>query len=390
MTKDPEAQYSNADFYGVTPVQAFFNVLCFTVGAGMLGLPHAVLAFGQLWWVPLTACGLACYYTAELLHQVQSQHQTLTYECTGHACGGQLVRRVVAGALSLNQFGIAVLYVITVCHNVQLLRNVVGQGEWQLYVVVAVVVFGCILRQQAAACVSAASFVGLASVVLVGYVVVDAALHDPAMGGSEECKVTVGAMAAGAGTTLFAYGGHPVYADVQGHMTAPHRFRNVLTVAFLSMWVGFLLVVHSAWTAFECTAHGYILDNLGGSSLARAGIVGITVHLLSAIPVVLLPVVGIVEKRLPEVPHLLVRSCMVAAITGVAYLIPSFTQVLSVIGACTENLLVIVLPIWMYHNTFGRLPGAKGVLQVGLDALLCIISFTVLCITVGSVVLRLW
>mmetsp|Transcript_13279 Transcript_13279/g.33152 ORF Transcript_13279/g.33152 Transcript_13279/m.33152 type:complete len:357 (+) Transcript_13279:108-1178(+) len=353
----------------------------------MLGLPHAVLAFGQWWWVPITACALACYYTAELLHQVQSQHQTLTYECTGYACGGQLACRAVAGALGLNQFGIAVLYVITVCHNVQLLRNAAGQGEWQLYVLVATVVLACILRQQAAMCVSVASFVGMASVILVGYVVVDAARHDPAMADTGHCQVTVSAMAAGAGTTLFAYGGHPVYADVQGHMTNPRRFRNVLTLAFLAMWVGFLFVVDSAWTAFRCSAHGYVLDNLAGSSLARAGIVGITVHLLSAIPVVLLPVVGIVEKRLPAIPHLLVRSCMVACITGVAFLIPSFTTVLAVIGACTENLLVIVFPIWMYHSTFGRWRGVKGLFQVGADIVLCVISFTVLSITLGGALL---
>jgi len=368
---------------GSSVFQAFYNMLCFTVGAGMLGLPHALLFAGELYVIPVLCGGALCFYTALLLHRAQQHHEVSSYQALGEACGGKRLKLLIACSLSVNQFGIAVLYVITTCQNVEL---ILGGSEaaprWPLYPLVGAITFIACTRGESIAHISAMSLLGLVSVLAVGGFIVAASTRvEPAA--STCAPVAVPQMLAGLGTAIFAYGGHPVYPDIQGSMARPADFGSVIRHAFTLMTLLFLMVMFSSWRAWGCSVHGYVLDDLPNTWWRSAALVGMTVHLVSAIPIVLLPMMRCLEAYLKHEGNSRGVRLAIASLAVVsAYFFPFFTDFVALIGGFTENVLVFVIPLLIHHLTFGCSWSFAGLAEMALQG--TILTLAAAIFTVGT------
>jgi len=337
---------------GSSAAQSLYQMLCFTLGAGMLGLPHAVLFAKEFFFLPVTVGFACCLYSALLLHDVQLQHGLKSYQALGDACGGQWTGVFVGVTLSINQFGIAILYVITVCNNMQLM---LGRNEtypsWYWYLIVGLVCSVASTRGKGLQHASCISFLGLVSVLAVGVLVLAAPISKEP---PKTHPVGFSQALAGLGVTIFAYGGHPVYPEVQGNMTKPEEFSLVINAAFIVMLVLFLLVTHCSWKASGEGAQVYLLDDLEASWMRSGALAGITVHLIAAIPICLLPMMRYVESHCASVSFYLVRVGIVSMAIVIGYLVPFFGDFLSLVGSFSENALVFIFPIVFYHITFKR------------------------------------
>lgn len=362
---------------GTSRAGAFYNMLCFTVGAGMLGLPHALLFSKSFFLIPVVFGGLLCFHTASLLYQTQVHFGVTSYQSLGGACGGKGLQRLVATTLSINQVGIGVLYMITVCRNAEMLmEGNENQPRWWLYPVLAAVTFAASSQGESIAHISGMSSLGLLSVIAVGLLVVAAAGQEEPNAG--QCsEVSVPDALAGLGTAIFAFGGHPVYPDVQGSMNVPRDFNSVLRSAFILMTALFIMVNFSAWQAFGYSLQGYVLDDLKSSGWRKAAIVGMTVHLVAAIPIVLLPMMRVVESYI-QVNFQVVRSGIVSMTAIVAYMFPFFSDFLALLGGLTENLLVFFFPVAFYYLAFGRQRGGMGLVFAAVHLLTVALASAIL------------
>ncbi|CAE7398975.1 AVT3B [Symbiodinium natans] len=338
----------------VDVANALYNMICFTVGAGMLGLPHALLFARELFIVPVVLGGFLCYYTAEVLHRVQVHHGACSYEAIGAMCGPAWLPLFIRVTLAANQLGIAILYIITICKNLELLWGADPHAEprWQFFAVVAAITFlplSCGGRMSGL--VSFMSLVGVVSVLAVGLLVVWAAQPRETDAGCVCASVSMPQMLSGMGTAIFAYGGHPVYPSVQGSMHVQGDFDLVLKGAFFLMILLFVLVLHSSWRAFGCSVHGYVLDDLDDNIWRSAAVIGITLHLVAALPVVLIPALHAMESA-EECCAL--RFAVVTLVTMLAFMLPFFTDFVALIGGLTENALVFLLPLVFHHCTFSH------------------------------------
>lgn len=344
--------------------QAFYNMFCFTVGAGMLGLPHAVLFARGLLVVPVVLSGLLCCYTALLLHRCQLQHGAASYQQLGEAIAGRWASNLVGLALAVNQLGIAVLYVIAVNENVALISGSDASSPTG-FLVIGLFGFICSIRGEGLAHISCISFAGLVSVIAVGVLVTVVAATEAPVEFTCEASVALPEALAGLGTAIFAYGGHPVYPEVQGSMAKPKDFGLVIYVSFALMMLLFCVLTQSAWHSYGCTVRGYLLESLDASDWRSAALCGITIHLASAIPIVLMPVMRHIEIALkPYVNFWAVRLAIMTFTASFAYMFPDITDVLDFLGSFSLNALTFFFPIWFYHATFGWSGNFYGILRI--------------------------
>ncbi|CAK0822784.1 unnamed protein product [Prorocentrum cordatum] len=381
---------------GSSRSEALWNMLCFTVGAGMLALPHALLFAGSWFWIPLLGAGALSFYMARLLHRVQLHFWRLgkevrTYESLCEACGMSRDKSwlwwCTGWMLAVNQTGIALLYVLTICKNLDLLllrEGSTGQAEapsWQWYPLVGLCAAFLISLGPDLAHVSGSSLVGFLSVLLVGVLIVVApAPGGPSQGGRvQHPEFRTSHCLTGISTSILAYGGHPVFPSVQGNMLDPSGFSGVLETGFLLMVAGFWTVVATSWRVRGYLVEAYILDSLDASLLRTAAVCGLTLHFVAALPVVLLPAAKFIEDSTLAGAHSRsLRVALVCAVVYAAYQFPSFEDIVSLLGSLTSNFLVFMLPLVLHHLTFP----STSYSRTALHALIFLLSLAVL--AVGS------
>lgn len=356
---------------------ALFNALCFSMGAGFLGIPHCFSVLGLVpGIVSLVFFAGICSYTSKLLSRCMlyedegsCKRRITTYVDLGLVAGGERWKNFVQIVLGVNQFGIAVLYLVLLADNMNELLGVVFGGSestshciWVVIYAVAVAPVVCIPQLRELSIISAFGVFSILFVWVVAMVEMgngDAKPHPNQEHATRDLLSVSGSL----GTLIFAFGGAPVFPSIQTSMKEPSKFTRASFGAFGIMFCVFASVGILGYITFGTQANPDVLKMLPSNIASKAAIIGITAHLYAATPMVLYPLVQLLETRfLGKLPKVItygwfaksatIRCSVLALAALLAVMVPFFADILSLLGATTETMMVLVFPVIFYEMLY--------------------------------------
>ena len=397
---------------GSSAKRAFFNIVCFTTGAGTFGISYALknMGWGGMFVIALAA--LASWYTGVLLHRCHqfsgvNIDQVLRtglivgdvdqrgngaargYEDIAKNAFGAEARRAVVWITYINQVGVSILYLILAGNNMLLLTNPTGttpvfpsssrigdstDSDLRLWIVCFSVLLLPLVCRRELRHIAVTSMIGVFCLLLSVTCVIGEAVAAPgALEDHDYGGVTLDSFIRGLATSVFAFSGHPVYPVVQSSMAQPSRFPAVLSGVYAFLFAVLGSVAAAGYYSYGAKTLPNVLRDLAPGGVTSFTILLTTAHLYLAIPVVLQPAIMALEKRFVTVEqervvaiscgktvyarkHQVVQTAcrvvLVLVAAGFSVAVPFFGDVMSLLGATTVTLFAIVLPALMYSNLF--------------------------------------
>ncbi|XP_021379846.1 amino acid transporter ANTL2-like [Mizuhopecten yessoensis] len=151
------------------------------------------------------------------------------------------------------------------------------------------------------------------------------------------------------GTIVCAYSGHPVFLTVQMDMKRIKDFKKAFSYALVITTLIYLPVVFAGYFVYGKTLDANVLNNLPSGGVSYTALLLVTFHLVLAFIIVLNPMLQEVELAL----HLskeftwkrcVVRFFVVVSILFVAETLPTFNDILSLMGGSSMIIIAFVCP----------------------------------------------
>eukprot|EP00126_Sphaerothecum_destruens_P003835 Sdes_comp17626_c0_seq1m6891 len=369
--------------------QGIINILCGILGAGIVGLPQALAREGwYLGIVMIVVCGFFSGYSAILLScccdfilENGKPAHTLSYADLGEWAYQKPGRYASIVSQMGQSIGGAILYLLV---GSDLLAGLVN---WDTKYVVMVcggcLVPLCLLKSLKE--VAWVSFFGMVASILVAFVVCFDAFHNynsEFLGknysllpdGSHDVlygRISFETVCLGFGTFAFAFGGHGIFVNIKGTLSAPKSFHLSVIISFFFCSLLYLpvsVIPYWRYGSALIGTDGNILDLMSHSVLRYAAVGCLIAHVFIAYVVFLNPIflyvegwcrplfvkrkaVDGVESEL-TVLHILfnvaVRVFIVGFTVFVVIAVPFFSYLQSFIGATSCVMLGYILPCLFY------------------------------------------
>jgi hypothetical protein len=208
----------------------------------------------------------------------------------------------------------------------------------------------------------------------------------------------LGSIGGGFSVYTFAFSVHASVPNFFSEMAAPSQIGRSFTLAYggaLFLFGAPLLI--ATYGAFgrgmldPTVLHGSVVDALTLYGPASFGSVIVAIkavliaHLLTALPIILTPVMlmlerGLLRHRTPgtrSLPAALLRFCAIAIICLVAMLLPYFLPILSIVSDISVVLVIYVLPPLFYWRVESGLVQPRGRRYLVRAGLLGLVAFGV-------------
>jgi vesicular inhibitory amino acid transporter len=160
--------------------------------------------------------------------------QILTYQELGLIAGGCKWENIVRITLGVNQTGYAILYLVLLADNMNLLFGAELFGSvatthviWVAIFAVAVAPVLCIPRLKEVSLVSAFSFLSIVYVWAMSVVELADREVKP-LPNAPAAKQGLLAVSGSLGMIVFAFGAHPLFPSIQSSMAEPEKFARVI------------------------------------------------------------------------------------------------------------------------------------------------------------------
>ena len=151
----------------------------------------------------------------------------------------------------------------------------------------------------------------------------------------------------------FSYGGNSIYAQIEEGMREPNAFPRVLSAAMATVCVFYAVTAFSGYFAFGRNTLSPVLQNLPLGPGKVISMAVITVHVLFAAPIFLMTFARESERSIPfmngnvslktlRLRIIGFRSLIMLILTTVALFMPFFSDIVSLLGAFSNTLLIFV------------------------------------------------
>lgn len=163
---------------------------------------------------------------------------------------------------------------------------------------------------------------------------------------------------------VFSFGGNPVYPNVEAGMRTPKHWNRVI-FAGLATCVGIYLVsAIPAYYIYGDVVKSPMYNSLPENNGQLAAIILITAHVLLAMPILMTSFALDLEKLmhistfhhsrwLEFILRALLRITMMVVVTVIAIEVPSFGNIMSLLGAFSNCALILIFPIIFYYRLTG-------------------------------------
>ncbi|KAI8911046.1 transmembrane amino acid transporter protein-domain-containing protein [Gorgonomyces haynaldii] len=358
---------------------AMFHIVCVVAGTGLLQIPFSL---AQLGWsgIPLLACfALISNYSGIILAEClyKDGERLKGYPDIARVAFGPVAELLVGFFYNSALVGTTCLYIILIGMNVTELTKTLSPKEWTIIagLVLAVpLVFFRTLKEVAIASISAA----IASILVVLLVTYQSIADYHTIGQQVTHHIFEwSAFGPIVGTLAFSYSGNFVYPEVEGSMERPQDFPKVLTWSLSLISALYLIIGVAGYLTYGDAALSPISLSLSGWTRVVSTAV-VTFHVILACPVLLTTISLDVERSLGLTheketytqlfSRLGLRLFLLTAIVSVSVALPFFSDVMNLIGALSNTLLIFVFPIVFHWKLFGvqRPILSVAILAIGL------------------------
>eukprot|EP00667_Euglena_gracilis_P010196 EG_transcript_10368 len=355
-----------------------YNILCVIVGAGVLGLPSALVATHWYGLLPMVAMAFLMNYSGQCLAFCALQDPTLlTYRDLGEKAFGYWGQFTVLVLQICNCAGPAVLFLVLMGQAIRLLlHNVLPYGHAVALAAASALPF-CYFRTFGD--VSLVSLGGLlASLLAIACVTLSIVTNGLGHGSpAPRGTVTLEGLISATARSCFAYSGHVVFPGILRVMRRPADFPRAMSTSFSVITAIYLSFSALCYHTFGAGTQANVLENLPDGPLKALGLLMITAHINVAFCLYLNPVFYLLEETAGvEMPsgarqspgqvagRVVIRTAFVTLLLGVAVGVPQFGAIMDLIGGTVCLATGLILPLafyWKLHraalNPVTALPG---------------------------------
>eukprot|EP01116_Phalansterium_solitarium_P008869 TRINITY_DN22833_c0_g1_i1.p1 TRINITY_DN22833_c0_g1~~TRINITY_DN22833_c0_g1_i1.p1 ORF type:complete len:480 (-),score=102.68 TRINITY_DN22833_c0_g1_i1:91-1530(-) len=345
-------------------------------GGGVLAIPEAVEQTGWAGIALLFIIAVINCITGVLLGKVMEQtpaEKMVDYASIGrHVYRGWAARWAV-WASTFSQYvtlgGVSIIFLVLVGLLMHALVPKVPHGFWTL--VVGVCVSFVVLPMKTlgeAKWMSAFAIVATAAVVFMS-VVVSLLFRFSADYAAQESmfahqSIKGSTLATGFSVFTFAFGATALFPNIYAHMSRKEDWDMSMYTAyglsFMLLYLPIAVVGYYVYGAYLAQTSNMIdaLSAFAASNTPVGGVVMaatalIIVHLLTALPIVLVPVLNTIERRIVKPDALLllrlaIRAVTIASLTVIALFFPYFLDIISIVTCVSVSMSCYILPCLFY------------------------------------------
>ncbi|KAI0217309.1 hypothetical protein L0F63_002593 [Massospora cicadina] len=349
---------------------ALFNVVCLIAGAGTLGMPYSFRTAGWVAALFIPISGAVAWYTGKLIIECLYYRPNLRlsdYPSVGEAAFGVCGRRMVMFFHYAICLGVATLFILLSGKNLNSFTSnhglELGERVWIAIAGGAILLPYALTRtMKETTLISALGVLTTAVTVVIACVVglVDLSnqrdmTHDALnLSGVPTSLATIG----------FSFGGTVIYTHVEATMRHPGRWPQVLALALTSVSVLYLTMGTVGYAVYGNSVKSPILDSLSKGIASDFAFIIITLHLIAAAPLPLTSFSTEIEhqlriddthlsKAMQVVVRIGMRTLIVTLLALVAAFLPYFGELMALVGAISNLVLVYVTPVLCHLQLFG-------------------------------------
>lgn len=292
---------------GTSVTESVLNVVCTTVGVGILALPNALGNAGWFGLVLIALIALFSAHTAKLLvaclhaHELAGTGRRYTsYEDVAEAAFGLGGRRLVAVLQSVTLFGVCTVFVVLIGDNMSQLVTELTLHAWILIFGMSMIPISWLKGIKE---VSILAVLGvLTSFFVAGLVIVKGFQEQGNASSTPHYDFVVWRNVPRAFNLLvFSFGNHSVLPTIESAMKEPKKFDKVANWSFVIIAVIYALVGAAGYAGFGdvCALHDRVTDLFDSSSVTvKLALAVLTVHLVTAYPIPLQPLILALEAAM--------------------------------------------------------------------------------------------
>ncbi|CAG8565335.1 16255_t:CDS:2 [Funneliformis mosseae] len=348
---------------------AYINIVCVVAGSGTLGIPYAIQQGG---WITILLLILSAtmniYANIKLIECLYNNNEIrrISISQVSYDAYGKIGLGFVSFFFNALSIGCPILYLILSGENFQILfkDNLgidLGMETW----VVICGSFMCIPFVLLKSMKETSCIFGALTTGMVVFVVFFTSLADlPNNRDKEHQLINLENIPIALATVFFSYGGNIVYPHIEASMEHPKEWPKVFSLATATITILYLLIGVSAYLTYGDSTLSPIYKSLPPGLALSATIMMISIHILLALPIYQTAFALEIEdyisiniatlgKTREFIYRAIIRIITVSFTIYVAIAVPYFANVMALLGALGNGVLLIVMPILIWIKLFG-------------------------------------
>ncbi|CAG8562810.1 10436_t:CDS:2, partial [Scutellospora calospora] len=353
---------------------AYMNIVCVVAGSGTLGIPYAIQQGGWISLILLILSASMSRYTSikliDCLYCNGIRNKTSVSDIAYSAFGniGLFVVGFFYNAISL---GCPILYLVLSGDNLQTLFSNygidLGMQTWVCICACTMCIPFIFLKTMKET--AWLSIFGVATTMFVVLVVFVMSIIDyPNNTNNPHDFVNYRNLPIALSTFFFSFGGNVVYPHIEDSMENPKAWSQVVSSAKFTITIMYFLIGIPAYLTYGRNTMSPIYFSLPPGFVVDVTMIMITIHVLLALPVYqtafsleLENHLGINSSLRNESLEFILRSILRLTIViftiYIAITVPYFTNIMSLLGALGNGVLLMVMPmlVWIKLNGWNKL-----------------------------------
>jgi amino acid permease len=345
-------------FKGISNWEASYHIICVIAGTGLLQIPFA---FSQAGWIGilfLIGSAWVNYYTGNLIIKCLEVNGKYLdgYPHIGLEAFGRAGFYIISIFYNMALCGTVCLYIILASMN---LEQLIGWSSQNWIIALCICLLIPFLAVKTLKEVGFISFLGALASLLVVVIVTICGLSDYPMYVDKVEHKWADSRAFGSvlGTLCFSYGGNYVYPEVYRTMAKKEKFPNVLKYSIVLITIMYLVVGIIGYFVYGDLSISPVLFNLSGGFMKSFSLGIITFHVVFACPLLLTTISKDLERMMDIESYRdtsILRIAIVGLICSISMSLPFFSDMMSLVGAVSNTMLIFVLPILCDFKLFEK------------------------------------
>ncbi|KAJ1916733.1 hypothetical protein H4219_003603 [Mycoemilia scoparia] len=348
-------------------LSTYFNIVCIVAGTGILQLPYALSEGGWSAVFLIALAALMSNFTANATVRCLYYKDGIRldgYSDVAYEAFGSKGRKFVSFFKSATLTAASSLFIVLTATNItQLLQDTsfahLSIGFW-IKVCVVFAWTPLVIKKSIHEVAILSMFSTLSTVVMVIVVVYICGRDIVARENMPDLTaIDIKKIPTALSSIFFSYGGNFVFPEVEGGMKYPKSFERVQGSASITVFLMYALVAVMGYAAYASDTKSPVFLNMKSGPLLIIANSMVTAHAILTAPIMMASVCMNLEQDLNVVPvtrprseqkirRFLFRTFMMLVVFCLAYYCPYFDDLVQLIGAFAESLLVFVFPAMFY------------------------------------------